>query len=199
MTVVPVRLWRWSHGRSSQGPVVRHRIWYVNPYRPSNAPCSGKTIFLYIWFGDVDVYIYIHRYPPHPTCTWCLFLAGFYLASSHTVQRWIQLISKFHSSAPAWWSASNVLVGLPYPSVDPLGLGVFLVICGLFVRKNWGCVKNAWFFCDVHIFQNSMLYGICMKEILQNPWFFSRLAFLASYDSFTSGSIHIEAFTCILV
>lgn len=60
MTVVPVRLWRWSHGRSSQGPVVRHRIWYVNPYRPSNAPCSGKTIFLYIWFGDVDVYIYIY-------------------------------------------------------------------------------------------------------------------------------------------
>lgn len=103
MTVVPVRLWRWSHGRSSQGPVVRHRIWYLNPYRPSNAPCSGKTIFLYIWFGDVDVYIYIyiHRYPPHPTCTWCLFLAGFYLASSHTVQRWIQLIPQISLVTPS--------------------------------------------------------------------------------------------------
>ena len=69
-----------------------------------------------------------------------------------------------------------------------------------FVRsEKLGVCEKCVVFCDVHIFQNSMLYGICMKEILQNPWFFSRLAFLASYDSFTSGSIHIEAFTCILV
>lgn len=165
MTVVPVRLWRWSHGRSSQGPVVRHRIWYLNPYRPSNAPCSGKTIFLYIWFGDVDVYIYIYIDILHiPHVRGAFFWLAFILQAATLFNGEYSSSPKFHSSlrhsAPAWWSASNVLVGLPYPSVDPLGLGVFQVICGLFVRKNWGCVKNAWFFCDVHIFQNSMLYGI---------------------------------------
>ena len=36
----------------SQRPVsgTRHWIWYLDPYRLSNAPCSGKTISIYIWF-----------------------------------------------------------------------------------------------------------------------------------------------------
>ena len=132
--MVPVRLWLWSHGRSSQGPVVRHRIWYLNPYRPSNAPCSGKTIFLYLWFGC--------RYPHIPHVRG----AFFWLAKKSCKQPHCSTVNRLHLqiSLPQRHLHDEVhqtswLACLIPPSI--LQALVFSqVICGLF-RKNWGVWK----------------------------------------------------------